>query len=67
MSFSDSESEESEALGKGVKQSGAFPAFSEPQASEAAGASSGVPLHPAAREPGFLNKFDESFDEDSDN
>lgn len=67
VSFTDSESEESEAPGKGVKQSGIFPAFSEPRASAAAGASSGVPLHPTAREPGLLNKFDESFDEDSDN
>ena len=66
VSFSDSESEESEALGKGMQQSGLMSSLSEKQAATGAAGSS-VPIQPTAREPALLNKFEESFDEDSDN
>ena len=68
VSFSDSESEESEALGKGVQQGSILSALSAEQQQAAVGTGTGnVQHHPTAREPALINKFDESFDEDSDN
>jgi len=66
VSFSDSESEESEALLKRMQQSVLLSTLLEQQAATGAAGSS-APLHPAARELALLNKFVESFDEDSDN
>lgn len=67
--FSDSESEESELLGGsgGAQPPSILSALTEQKAVPLGGGASGVTLPPTRKEPPLIDKFDESFDEDSDN
>lgn len=70
VSFSDSESEESELLGGpcGAQPPSILSALTEQQsAPPLGGGAGGVALPPTRKEPPLIDKFDESFDEDSDN